>query len=294
VKPPRFEYIQPDSVDAVVALLAEHGEDAKLIAGGQSLVPMLNMRLVRPAVLIDLARVPGLSYIREEDGYLAVGAMTRQRDVERSELVARRCPLLHEAVQHIAHPQIRNRGTVGGSLAHHDPSAELCAVATALDATFVIRGPGGTRTSGPSDFFVMYFTVALEPGELLTEVRFPVTPPRTGQAFLEVARRSGDFALVGVASSLTLSAGGSIAEARIALTGVGPAPVRALAAEDLLAGQSPSPELWAKAGEAAAADLEPDSDIHATSEYRKQLARVLTARALGTASVRALMGGDRA
>lgn len=293
MKPPRFTYFQPESVEAVINLLSEYGDEAKLIAGGQSLIPMLNMRLVRPAVLIDLGRVPDLAYIREEDGFLRIGAMTRQRDVERSDLVSRRCPLLHEATGYVAHPQIRNRGTVGGSLAHHDPSAELCAVAAALDAAFVIQGPNGTRTCGASDFFVLYFTVSIDPDELLTEVRFPVLPDRTGQAFVEVSRRSGDFALVGVAASLSQDNDGNIAEARIALTGVGPAPVRATAAEDLLVGKQPLPELWVTAGEAAAANLEPDSDIHATAEYRQQLARVLTARALGTAWVRGWMGGDR-
>lgn len=293
MKPPKFAYFQPESLEAAVSLLAEHGDDAKIIAGGQSLIPMLNMRLVRPAALVDISKIPGLSYIREENGEIAIGTMTSQRTAEHSELIIQRCPLLHEALQQVAHPQIRNRGTVGGSLAHHDPSAELCAVAMALDATFVIQGPNGVRTCDPSEFFVMYFTVNLEPGEMLTEVRFPVAPPRTGQSFLEVARRSGDFALVGVAASLTLDAEGLIAEARIALTGVGPTAVRASEAEEILVGQTPAPELWTKAGEVAAADLDPDSDIHATPAYRKQLARVLTARALGTASVRALMGGDR-
>lgn len=294
MKPAKFEYFQPESVAATVSLLAQYGDDAKLLAGGQSLIPMLNMRLARPGVVIDLAKVPGLSFIREEDGHICIGAMTRQRDVERSELVAKRCPLLHEAVQHIAHPQIRNRGTIGGSLAHHDPSSELCAVATALDAVFVIHGPDGVRTCGPAEFFLMYFMVNLAPGELLTEVRFPVAGARTGQAFVELSRRSGDFALVGVAASLTLDAEQRIAEARIALTGVGAAAVRAPAAEDVLIGQAPSPELFTEAGNAAATDLEPDSDIHASAEYRKQLARVLTARALGMASVRAMMGGDQA
>lgn len=288
MKPAPFEYFDPPTVAEAIALLKEHGGDAKVLAGGQSLMPLLNMRLARPQVVIDLNRVAGLDYIREENGWIAIGALTRQRAVERSELVRTRQPLLHAATRFIAHPQIRNRGTVGGSLAHADPAAEYPAVALALDAELVATGPGGVRVISASDFFVTYLTTALEPAEVLTEARVLVLPARTGWSFQEVSRRHGDFALAGVAATLTLDRGGVCSASRIALFGVASTPVRAREAEELLVGSKPDERLLAEAAQRAAAGLDaPLSDVHASEEYRRHLAKVLTHRALVEALVRA-------
>jgi carbon-monoxide dehydrogenase medium subunit len=288
MKPAPFAYFDPRSVADAVALLEEHGVDAKVLAGGQSLVPLLNMRLARPAVLVDINRIDGLDYIRETDGAIAFGAMTRQRAVERSELVREKLPLLHETMTFIAHPQIRNRGTIGGSLAHADPAAELPAIALVLEAEFQIVGPNGTRTVAAKDFFVTYLTACLEPSEILTEVRFPVQPPGAGWSFIELSRRHGDFALAGVAVTLTLANEGAIADARIALFGVGATALRANDAEAMLRGQRSGEQLFAEASAAAAASIEEAlSDIHASAEYRRDLARVLTRRALTEAAARA-------
>jgi aerobic carbon-monoxide dehydrogenase medium subunit len=288
VKPAPFDYHAPATLAEVIALLREHGDAAKLLAGGQSLVPMLNMRLARPEVLIDLNRVAGLSYVRQEGDTLAIGAMTRHAEVERSALIARLQPLLTEAMAQVGHIQIRNRGTIGGSLVHADPSAELPAVLAALDGSVRVAGPGGEREIGAADLFLMYFTTSLQADEVLTEVRLPVLPARTGWAFEEVARRHGDFALVGVAVTLTLEEGGGISAGRIALTGVGMTPVRAASAEARLAGRRPSAGIFAEAASAVRDEIEPDTDIHATADFRRHLAGVLTERALGRALQRAL------
>ena len=288
MKPAPFDYFDPRTVDEAVSLLQQHEGDAKLLAGGQSLMPLLNMRLARPAVLVDLNRVDGLDYIREEHGWIAIGALARQRAVERSALVQARQPLLHAATRFIAHPQIRNRGTVGGSIAHADPAAEYPAVALALDAELVATGPSGRRTIAAADFFVTYLTTALEPSEVLTEVRIPALPARTGWAFQEVSRRHGDFALTGVATTVTLDGGGKCTAARIALFGVGSKPLRAQAAEALLAGERPDEQAIAAAAQQAGDGLDaPLSDIHASAEYRRDVARVLTRRALTEAVARA-------
>lgn len=287
MKPPPFEYFDPGSVDEALALLGEHGEEAKPLAGGQSLVPLLNFRLARPRALIDLNRIPTLSYLREADGGLAIGAMTRQRAVERSPLVRERCPLLAEAMPLIGHVQIRNRGTVGGSLAHADPAAELSAVLTALGGEVRVRSLRGERTLPPERFFVGYLTTALAPDELLVEVRLRGQPPRSGWAFLEVSRRHGDFALVGVAALLGLDEGGVCTHAAVALTGVGPTPVRAEEAVGSLVGSRPTPEAFQEAGRQVSAQLTPDSDLHASAEYRRHVAGVLTQRALTRALERA-------
>lgn len=292
MKPARFEYFDPATLEEALALLQQYGDEAKLLAGGQSLVPMLNMRLARPAVLIDLNRIRGLAYIREEGAHLAIGAMTRHADVERSELVARRQPLLAEAMRHIGHIQIRNRGTIGGSLVHADPSAELPAVMVALEATMCIMGQAGAREVEAADFFLMYFTTCLQPDEILSEIRVPVLPDGTGWAFGELARRGGDFALAGVACTLTLDSDGLILDARLGLTGVGMTPVRAAEVEALLRGQAPGEALFRAAAEAVSSGLMPDADIHATAEYRQELAGVLTERALHKALERSLQRGE--
>ncbi|MBX6376974.1 MAG: xanthine dehydrogenase family protein subunit M [Clostridia bacterium] len=292
MKPPPFEYHAPVSLEEAVELLAELGGDAKVLAGGQSLMPLLNLRLAQPAHLVDVNGLEELAQIRPLDGGLAVGALVRQRAAERSELVRERCPLLAEALPLIGHFQIRSRGTVGGSLAHADPAAELPAVAAALDADLVVRSARGERVLKPEDFFLTVMTTTLEPDELLVEVRFPAWPEGAGWSFQEVSRRHGDFALAGVAAVLQLGGDGTIADARLAFIGVGPTPVRARAAEQLLVGERPSPEVYAAAAEAAVADLEPESDLHATGAYRKHVARVLARRALTTAAERCRTGEE--
>jgi carbon-monoxide dehydrogenase medium subunit len=288
MKPASFEYAAPETLAEAVALLQEHDMEAKLLAGGQSLMPLLNMRLARPGVLIDLGRVAGLDYIREEGPAIALGAMTTKRSVERSELVRARQPLLHAATVLIAHPQIRSRGTVGGSMAQADPAAEYPAVALALDAELRAVGPGGERTIRAEDFFVTYLTTALEPAEVLTELRVPMLPQRSGWAVREVARRHGDFAMAGVAMTLSLDGRGRCADARIVLFGVGPTPQRARGAEQVVVGEPPGESAFAEAGRRCSEDLEePLSDVHASAEYRRHLARVLVRRGLAEAAGRA-------
>ncbi|MBI3454579.1 MAG: xanthine dehydrogenase family protein subunit M [Candidatus Rokubacteria bacterium] len=286
MKPPPFEYVAVTSVEAAVAELARHGEAAKLLAGGQSLIPMLNMRLASPERLVDLNRVGALAYMEERDGGLAIGAMTRQRAVERSAVVRARVPLLAEAIPSVGHVQIRNRGTIGGSLAHADPAAELPAVAVCLDARVTVRGPESERTLPARDLFRAALTTALRPTELLTEVWFPAAAPGSGAAWVEFARRHGDYALAGVGAVLSLS-GGVVTEARLALTGVGGAPVRGTGAEALLLGERLTPERLEAAAAAVRHAIHPDGDIHATAAYRRHLAGVLTLRALRLAAERA-------
>lgn len=292
MKPAPFEYFNPMTVPEALALLAEHGEEAKVLAGGQSLVPLMNFRLARPKVLIDLNRIPSLAYIREADGGLAIGAMTRQRAVERSPVVRERCPLLFEAMPLVGHVQIRNRGTIGGSLAHADPAAELPAVVTALKGELVVQGPTGQRVVRPEDFFVTYLTTTLRPDELLVEIRLPALRPRTGWAFLEISRRHGDFALVGAAALITLDGDGVCTDAAVAFTGVGPVPATVEAATRPLIGGRPDPRAFQAAARRVAESLQPDSDIHASADYRKHVAGVLTERAFKRALERA-QGGNR-
>lgn len=287
MKPPRFEYLAPTSLEEALALLAEHGDGAKVLAGGQSLVPLLNFRLVRPAFLVDLNEIPGLAYIRQDNRHVAIGALTRQRAVETSAVIRERVPLMADAMPQIGHTQIRNRGTIGGSLAHADPAAELPAVVAALEGQLVVRSARGERVLRPEEFFVAYLTTAIEPTELVVEVRLPVAPERTGTAFLEVSRRHGDFALVGVAASVTLDESGVCTRCAIALTGVGPTPVVARDAARQLIGTKPTPEALEDVGRRAAAGLQPDGDLHASSQYRKHVAGVLTRRALAQAVERA-------
>jgi carbon-monoxide dehydrogenase medium subunit len=286
VKPAAFEYHAPRTVDEAVGLLAAHGDDAKVLAGGQSLVPLMNMRLARPRVIVDVNRVRGLDGLREARGVLKIGALVRQGTAERSPLVASRCPLLRDALGWVGHPQIRNRGTIGGSVAHADPAAEIPAVLAALGGEVTVRGPKGARTIRAADLFVTYLTTSIDARELLTEVRVPALPRGAGWSWMEIARRHGDFALAGAGVVLALR-GGVIAEARIGLTGVGPAPVRADAAERLLTGSRPSEDLWQHAADAVRSAIEPDGDLHASADYRRHVAGVLTVRALREALGRA-------
>jgi carbon-monoxide dehydrogenase medium subunit len=286
MKPAPFDYVAPHSLDEAVEALADGGADAKVLAGGQSLIPLLNFRLARPSLLVDLNRVPELAYVSEREQGLAVGAMTRQAAVERDAGLAEVQPLLVEAIGYVGHAAIRARGTVGGSLAHADPAAELPAVAVCLDAVLSVVGPRGRRAVTAADFFVGYLTTLLAPDEILAEAWFPPLQPHTGQAWVEFARRHGDFALAGVAVSLTLH-DEVVEDARIVLTGVGARPVRAREAETLLIGGS-VPERALAAASAARTSIDPDADIHASKEYRAHLAGVLTERAIRLAAERAV------
>ncbi|MCP3983098.1 MAG: xanthine dehydrogenase family protein subunit M [bacterium] len=289
MKPARFEYAAPDTLGEAVSLLERHADDdVKILAGGQSLVPLLNMRMARPELLVDLNRIAELQYIREDGEWLAIGAMTRKRAVEESDLVRRRQPALLAATQLVGHPQIRNRGTVGGSMAHADPAAEYPALALVLGAELRVVGPGGERSITADEFFKGYLMTAMEPVEVLTEVRVPVLAPGTGWSFMEVARRHGDFALGGATATVRLDASGSFSEVRIVLFGVSGSAVRLGGVEERLVGQRPGDALFREAGAAASESLEePLSDVHASAEYRRNLAGVLTIRALGEAVTRA-------
>lgn len=287
MKPAPFEYHRPGSVEEALDLLARHGYDAKLLAGGQSLIPAMNFRLAQPAVLIDLNRVGELDYVREDGGLVRMGAMTRQRAAERSEVMARGAPLLAGTLPWVAHPQIRNRGTIGGSVAHADPAAELPAVMLALDARFSLRGPAGTRSVRAEEFFTGLFGTALEAEEILTEVEIPVPAPRTGWAFAEISRRHGDYALAGVAATVTLDDGGRCAGARIALLSVGGGPVLAVEAAAALEGEEPSEDAVRAAADTVGREIDPPADIHASAAYRRRLAEVLVRRVLPRAFERA-------
>jgi carbon-monoxide dehydrogenase medium subunit len=284
MKPPRFDYHDPATVEDTLNLLGRHGDSAKVLAGGQSLMPMLNFRLARPAHVIDLNRVTALATVSPaDDGGLRVGAMVRQRALERSDLVRERCPLIAQAVPLVGHPQIRARGTLGGSLAHADPAAELPAVIVALDARLTLASSRGRRTVAAGDFFVSALTTVTAPDELLTEIALPRWPARTGSSLQEVAIRRGDFALGGVAATLTLDDSERVAAARIVCFGVGSRPLRALDAERALVGGAPSASAFAEAGRLASAAVHPEDDIHASRAYRRRLTGVLATRALAAA-----------
>jgi CO/xanthine dehydrogenase FAD-binding subunit len=286
MKPAAFDYVVADSIDMAVASLADGGGDAKIIAGGQSLVPMLNFRLLRPSVLIDINRIGDLAFIEEAGKKIRVGALTRHYQLETSPVIARHLPVLASAMTHVAHLAIRNRGTIGGSLSHADPAAELPMMALLLDAELHIASASGKREIAARDFFVGALTVDLARDDIVTEIVLPKLPPKTGWGFEEVARRSGDFALAAAAATLTLSAG-VISQARIALTGVGATPVRAAEAEALLVGQALEPSLINRIIDAVRAAIEPDTDLHASSDYRRHLGGVLAGRAVSAAWRRA-------
>src|SRR6202051_3003804 len=278
MKPPPFSYHDPRRIGDVVELLGRL-DNAKLLAGGQSLMPMLNMRFVLPHHVIDLNRVEGLSFIREADGALEIGGMTRQRDLEFSDVVARRCPLMAAAIRLVGHRQTRNRGTLGGSLCHLDPAAELVSVAAALDATVLVAGPGGQREIAFAAFPVAYMTPAIEPNELVTAVRFPVWPKGHGYAFIEFARRHGDFAIVSAGALLVEDGAGKIQRAAAVIGGMGMVPIRAVELEQALVGQVPDDRLLREACESCR-KLEAIDDVHAPASYRQHLASVLSRRAL--------------
>ena len=277
------DYEAPGTVAEALDLLAEHQDEASVLAGGQSLIPLLALRLAQPAVLIDINGVQGLSGVSLTDGWVTIGATTREYMAEESATIAELVPLLAAALPLIGHEAIRSRGTVGGSLAHADPAAELPAVARALNAEFVVRGPSGERVVPAADWFEGYLTTSRQADELLTEVRFLAARPGTGTSFQEVARRHGDFAMVGLATSVTLNVG-TITDARLAFAGVSDVPARATAAEELLEGERPTAELFDEAARVAAADIDPPSDLHGSAEYRKKVAAVLVRRGLRAAA----------
>jgi len=287
MKLPLLEYHAPQTVEGVLDLLDEHGDEAKVIAGGQSLMPMMAMRLARPAQLIDINGVSTLGGIGEQGGVLAFGATTREREAERSRLVAERLPVLAEALPFIGHVSIRNRGTIGGSIAHADASAELPAIALITDAQIVVRSRRGERTIAADDFFVSHYTTTLSDDECLVEVRMPTGPSGAGWSFQEVARRPGDFALVGAIAMVALDEDAAIDRARICLFGVSDRPVRAAEVEAALAGATASLDAFDAAASDAAEYLEPASDMHGSSAYRRHLARVTVRRALTRAAQRA-------
>jgi carbon-monoxide dehydrogenase medium subunit len=288
VKPAPFDYMAARSVGEAVEALARHGEDAKVLAGGQSLLPMLNMRLARPAVVVDVNGVSELDYVRQTDGTLAVGAVCRQRVVER--WAAQRAPLLAAVLRAVGHVAIRTRGTVGGSVAHADPASELPALLLALDGEVTARSARGERTIAAGELFVAPLTTSLAEGELLTEARFRFPGPGTGWGFAEVTRRHGDFALVGAVSLLGLGADARVTTVRLAFFGVGGTPVRGAAAEGALVGQEPTRARIEEAARTAAAALSPEADLHATAAYRRRVAEVLAVRTLTEALERARAG----
>ncbi|HUA30800.1 MAG TPA: xanthine dehydrogenase family protein subunit M [Streptosporangiaceae bacterium] len=283
MKLPQFEYQAPATVSQALDLLAEHEDEASVLAGGQSLIPLLALRLAYPAVLIDINGIGELSGVTTANGSVAIGAATREYVAEASQTIADAVPLLAAALPLIGHEAIRSRGTVGGSLAHADPAAELPAVARALDAEFVVRGASGERVVPAAEWFEGYLTTSRRPDELLTQVRFPAARPGTGVSFQEVARRHGDFAIVGLATSLTLS-DGAISDARLAFAGVSDVPVRAAEAEDLLVGGRPSDELFDEAARRATAGIDPPADLHGSSQYRKKIAAAMVRRGLRAAA----------
>jgi len=289
MKPAAFEYIAPDSLEQALSVLREHGDDAKVLAGGQSLVPAMNFRMLQPTLLVDLNKLDELDYIRQnEDGDLLVGAMTRHRRLEFDSLVAQNAPLLHESIPSIAHPQIRNRGTLGGSLAHADPAAELPVIALAVDAQIKVQSNAGERTIPAVEFFQGMFMTEIKPDEILVEVAIPASSARTGWAFKEIARRSGDYAMMGVAVLITLDEDGICKKARLVYLNAGDGPVDAVEAAKTLEGQARDDQAFEAAAEKASQDeIDPLGNMHADVDYQRHLAYVLTLRALDLAYQRA-------
>ena len=284
MKPAPFDYVAPASLDEAVSALASGDGDAKVLAGGQSLIPMLALRLARPATLVDINLLPGLDGLREASGMLEIGALVRQRALER--WAASRSPLFAEVLRHVAHPPIRNRGTIVGNVVHADPASELPALLLCLEGVVVARGPRGERMIPADRFYRAPLTTALGADELATAVRFTLPPAGAGWGFAEVSRRHGDFALVGAVAVLTRAGDGTVARARLAFFGAGGTPLRGLGGERVLEGRAPSAALLAEAARAAAATLSPDGDIHATAEYRRRVAATLAERTLTVASAR--------
>ncbi len=281
-----FEYLTPSSVDEAISLLTKHGDEAKLLAGGHSLIPIMKLRLAQPKYLIDIGRLPGLSDVREDSGAIAVGGLVTHHTLETSDLLKSKLPLLPETAAHVADVQVRNRGTIGGSLVHADPAADLPAATLALGAELHVVGPKGRRTIKVDDFFVGLLATAIAPNEILAEVRFPLPPPKTGAAYVKVPNKASHYAIVGVAALVTLGNDGRCEQARIGLTGVTHVPRRAEAAENALAGKTLDDGAIAGAAALAADGIKALSDIHASAQFRLHLTKVMTSRALKLAASR--------
>ena len=285
--PAAFDYHRPATLEEAVKLLAQHGEEAKVLSGGMSLLPMLKLRLASFAHLVDIGRIPGLEYIKEEGGFLRIGAMTRQAALGRSDLIRSKYPVLADAVPLIADPLVRNRGTVGGNVANGDPGNDQPAIMLALGATFIARGPKGERSVPANQFYKGLYATALAPNEILTEVRIPAPPPRSGGAYAKLKRKTGDFAVAAVAVQLTLDGKGAVERAGIALTSAGVTPVEAGDAAKFLVGKVPDDKTIVEAAKMAAAKSAPGADRRGSVEYKREMARVLTTRALRKAVQRA-------
>jgi len=285
--PAAFDYHRPGTLEEAVKLLSSHGDQAKVLSGGMSLLPMLKLRLASFAHLVDIGRIPGLDYIKEEGGFLKIGAMTRQATLERSDLIRTQYPILADAVPLIADPLVRNRGTVGGNVANGDPGNDQPAIMLALGVTLVARGPKGERSVPAGQFYKGLYSTALAPNEILTEIRIPAPPPKSGGAYAKLKRKTGDFAVAAAAVQLTLNAKGAIERAAIGLTNAALTPVEASDAAKYLTGKMPDEKTIAEAAKMAAAKSSPSADRRGSVEYKKEMARVLTARALRKAVQRA-------
>jgi aerobic carbon-monoxide dehydrogenase medium subunit len=285
--PAPFDYHRPATLPEAIALLQQHGDQAKVLSGGQSLLPLLKLRLGAAGHLVDIGRIPGLEYIREEGGFLTIGGRTRESELERSAIIASKYPILHDTALVIADPLVRNRATIGGNLAHADPANDHPATMLALGAEVTATGGNGQRTIPIDQFFTSLFTTALAPDEILTEIRIPIPPPRSGGAYVKLERKVGDFATAAAAVQVTLAAGGEVERAGIGLTAAGPVPIRATDAERFLLKKKPDAGVIAEAARLAAAATSPTADRRGAVEYKRQMARVLTARALNKAIERA-------
>jgi carbon-monoxide dehydrogenase medium subunit len=281
--PPSFEYLRPKTIPEAVALLKQHGEDAKILSGGQSLIPMMKLRLARPGWLVDINHISGLAYIKEEGGFLKIGGLTREADIEASELIRAKYPIIHDTARVIADPQVRNLATVGGNLAHGDPANDHPATMLALGAQVVATGPKGERVIPIDGFFASIFTTALQHEEILTEIRIPIPPPRSAGAYLKLERKVGDFATAAVAVQVTLDALGAFQRVGIGLTNVGPVPVKAKKAEEFLRGKKVEPATVNQAAQLAADEAHPSSDLRGPAEYKRGLVKELFKRALAFA-----------
>jgi CO/xanthine dehydrogenase FAD-binding subunit len=287
MKPAPFKYIAATSLEQALALKAQHGDEAKFLAGGQSLIPAMNFRLARPAILIDINGIESLAGVRTSGGTARIGPLTRYRALQRDAAFAGLFPLIGEALPHIAHPQIRNRGTIGGNLSHADPASELPAIAVALRARVHVQSARRARSVAAADFFVSALTTDLEADEMLTEIELPLQIPRTGSCFMEVARRRGDFAIVGVAAQMTLDDHGACRDIRLTFCGVGETPVDASPAANVLIGQPPTGNTFRDVAASVQTMIEPAGSVHGTADYQRYVAGVLTERALRTAHQRA-------
>ena len=285
--PPAFEYLRPTTIPEAISLLQQHGEDAKILSGGQSLVPMMKLRIARPAYLVDINRILGLSYIKEEGGFLKIGDLTREAELEASSLVHAKYPILLDTVRVIADPQVRNLATVAGNLAHGDPANDHPATMLALRARVVATGAEGERVIPIEEFFETLFTTALQQGEILTEIRIPIPPAHSGGAYFKLERKVGDFATAAVAAQVTVDSSGAVQKAGIGLTNVGPIPIKAIAAEDFLEGKRLDASSIAQAAQFAADASQPSSDLRGPAEYKKSVVIELTKRALSRAAERA-------